>query len=114
MSTPNAKLQNLSTTANNSPTLSTVNKYDNDSMISAPNPELFNLNMSEQSQPLFAAIKKHVAENVAPMLEEYHSYDEGKENIWTYHPRQLELLEGAKDKAKAAGLWNFFLPNSET
>ena len=114
MSNPNAKQRDLHSTAESQPKLSSVGKQDVDSLISAPNPELFNLNMSEESQPLFAAIKKHVAENVAPMLEEYHSYDEGKENIWSYHPRQLELLEGAKDKAKAAGLWNFFLPNSET
>ena len=26
---------------------------------------------------------------------------------------ELELLEGAKNKAKASGLWNFFLPHSE-
>jgi len=32
---------------------------------------------------------------------------------WSGHPRQLELLEGAKNKAKASGLWNFFLPDSE-
>jgi hypothetical protein len=29
-------------------------------------------------------------------------------------PRQLELLDGAKAKAKASGLWNFFLPDAET
>ncbi|MAJ81000.1 MAG: hypothetical protein CMK30_06720, partial [Porticoccaceae bacterium] len=112
MSNPNAKFRDLNNTAESQPKLSSVGKQDVDSLISAPNPELFNLNMSEESQPLFAAIKKHVAENVAPMLEEYHSYDQNKEDIWSYHPRQLELLEGAKDKAKAAGLWNFFLPNS--
>ena len=94
MSNPNAKFRDLNNTAESQPKLSSVGKQDVDSLISAPNPELFNLNMSEESQPLFAAIKKHVAENVAPMLEEYHSYDESKEDIWSYHPRQLELLLG--------------------
>ncbi len=32
---------------------------------------------------------------------------------WTYTDEQLALLEGVKDKAKANGLWNFFLPDSD-
>ena len=31
----------------------------------------------------------------------------------TTPPGQLELLEGAKQKAREAGLWNFFLPNAK-
>ena len=46
--------------------------------------------------------------------EEFYKLNEGKANPWEYHPRQLELLEAAKDKARAAGLWNFFLPDAET
>jgi len=59
------------------------------------------------------AVKKHIAENVEPITEEFHSLEKGKADRWSWHPRQLELLEGAKDKAKASGLWNFFLPDSE-
>ena len=33
---------------------------------------------------------------------------------WSYAPGQLELLDGVKAKAKANGLWNFFLPDAET
>jgi len=36
------------------------------------------------------------------------------EDPWSYHPRQLELIEQAKQKARDAGLWNFFLPNAKT
>jgi len=78
------------------------------------NPELFDLTMSAEAQPLLDAVKKHIAENVDPITEEYLKLQEEKEDRWTYHPRQLELLEGAKSKAKKAGLWNFFLPDAES
>ncbi|MFI4976686.1 MAG: acyl-CoA dehydrogenase family protein [Caulobacterales bacterium] len=75
--------------------------------------ELNNLAMSKESQPLFEAVKKHIAENVAPITEEFYRLGEGRKDRWSWAPGQLELLEGAKNKAKASGLWNFFLPNSE-
>jgi len=77
------------------------------------NNDLFNLAMSEQAQPLMDAVQKHIAENVEPITEEFFALNAEKEDRWSWHPRQLELLEGAKDKAKASGLWNFFLPDSE-
>ncbi|MGA1371460.1 MAG: acyl-CoA dehydrogenase family protein [Pseudomonadales bacterium] len=76
--------------------------------------DLFNLAMSAEAEPLMDAVKKHIAENVDPITEEFFELDEQKTDRWSWHPRQLELLEGAKNKAKAAGLWNFFLPNAET
>jgi acyl-CoA dehydrogenase len=78
------------------------------------NNDLFTLAMSERAQPLMDAVKKHIKENVEPIVEEFNSLEKGKVDRWSWHPRQLELLEGAKNKAKASGLWNFFLPDSET
>jgi len=75
---------------------------------------LFNLAMSEKAQPLLFAVKKHIVENVDPIVEEFYALDKGKTDPWIYHPRQLELLDGAKKKAKESGLWNFFLPDAET
>lgn len=75
---------------------------------------LFNLAMSEKAQPLMYAVKDHIEKNVAPITEEFFQLQNGKEDRWTWHPRQLELLEGAKTKAKESGLWNFFLPDNET
>ncbi|HEY2047781.1 MAG TPA: acyl-CoA dehydrogenase family protein [Caulobacteraceae bacterium] len=75
--------------------------------------ELNNLGMSKEARPLFEAVKRHIAENVAPISEEFHRLGEGRADRWSWAPGQLELLQGAKDKAKAAGLWNFFLPTSE-
>lgn len=76
--------------------------------------DLFQLAMSEEARPLMDAVKKHIAENVDPITEEFIALNEKKENRWSWHPRQLELLDGAKAKAKASGLWNFFLPDDET
>ncbi len=76
-------------------------------------PELFNLAMSAQAQPLMDAVKKHISENVEPISEEFSRLQDEKKDRWTWHPRQLELLDGAKKKAKESGLWNFFLPDSE-
>ena len=76
--------------------------------------DLFNLAMSEEAQPLMDAVKKHIRDNVEPIQEELARLHAEKEERWSWHPRQLELLEGAKKKAREAGLWNFFLPNAET
>lgn len=76
--------------------------------------DLNNLVMAEEAQPLFDRVKKHIDENVEPIVEEFYSLNEGKEDRWSWHPRQLELLDGAKQKAKDSGLWNFFLPDAET
>ena len=77
-----------------------------------PSLKMNDLEMSEASVPLFEAVKKHIADNVVPIQEEYDALGATLEDRWTFHPRQLELLEGAKQKAKEAGLWNFFLPES--
>ncbi|GAB1263251.1 acyl-CoA dehydrogenase family protein [Aurantivibrio infirmus] len=79
-----------------------------------PNNDLNNLSMSEKARPLLNAVIKHIEDNVKPIEEEFYRLAEGLEDRFSYHPKQLELLEGAKAKAKAAGLWNFFLPNAET
>ena len=76
--------------------------------------ELNNLVMSESARPLLEAVKRHIAENVEPITEEYYRLGEGRADRWSYAPGQIELLDGAKARAKAAGLWNFFLPDAET
>ena len=81
----------------------------------APRPdldaELNNLAMSKAAQPLFDAVTKHIDENVALMADEFYRLGEGRKDPWSWAPGQLELLEVAKNKAKASGLWNFFLPS---
>ena len=76
--------------------------------------DLNNLAMAEEAVPLLEAVKKHIAENVDPISEEFHRLGRGREDRWSWAPGQLELLDGAKAKAKESGLWNFFLPDAET
>ena len=76
--------------------------------------EMNNLEMSDKAKPLLAAVIRHIEENVAPITEEFYRLGEGRADRWSYAPGQLELLDGAKKKAKESGLWNFFLPNAET
>ena len=75
--------------------------------------DLFQLAMSKEAEPLMDAVKKHIADNVEPIQEEFSALEKEKEDRWSWHPKQLELLESAKQKAKDSGLWNFFLPDTE-
>ena len=79
-----------------------------------PPADLQDLSMSEGAKPLLEAVKRHIAENVEPIVEPFHRLGEGRADPWSWAPGQLELLEGAKRKAKEAGLWNFFLPDAQT
>lgn len=79
-----------------------------------PQDALNDLRISEKAVPLLNHVKRFIAEVVQPMSVEFHRLGEGKTDIWSYAPGQLEVLEAAKDKAKAEGLWNFFLPDAET
>lgn len=78
------------------------------------NPDLYDLTMSDEAQPLLDAVKKHIQENVDPIVEDFNRYGAERENRWEHHPKQIELLDGAKAKAKESGLWNFFLPDADT
>ena len=75
---------------------------------------LYNLGMSEAARPLLDQVTAFVADEVEPITEEFFRLGEGREDRWSYAPGQLELLDGVKAKAKANGLWNFFLPDAET
>jgi acyl-CoA dehydrogenase len=77
-------------------------------------PAMYNLAMSEGVVPLYEAVKNFIANEIDPITEEFYRLGKGRKEHWGYGEGQLELLQGVKDKAKANGLWNFFLPDSET
>jgi acyl-CoA dehydrogenase len=72
------------------------------------------LRMSEGVRPLYEAVVAFIASEVEPITEEFHRLGEGRADRWSWGEGQLELLEGAKAKARELGLWNFFLPDAET
>ncbi|MGA9278069.1 acyl-CoA dehydrogenase family protein, partial [Ilumatobacter sp.] len=76
--------------------------------------DMYDLRMSDSVRPLYEQVKTFIREEVAPMSEEFFKLGETRTDRWSYAPGQLELLEEVKDKAKANGLWNFFLPDAET
>ncbi len=76
--------------------------------------DLNDLSMSKAARPLLDAVIKHMRENVDPITEEFYRLGENRSERFSYAPGQLELLNEAKQKAKSNGLWNFFLPDSET
>lgn len=75
--------------------------------------QLYNLAMSQGARPLLERVKIFISEEVNPMSVEFEKFEADKTDRWSYAPGQLELLEGVKSKAKANGLWNFFLPDSD-
>jgi acyl-CoA dehydrogenase len=76
--------------------------------------ELHDLAMSESARPLLDQVKSFIVNEVEPVADEFYRLGEGRADRWSFAPGQLELLEGLKDKAKANGLWNFFLPDADT
>ena len=65
------------------------------------------LGITERLKPVLAAVKTMVAEEIAPLDAEFLAeVDVG--DRWQFTPRQTEILEGLKARAKAAGLWNFW------
>jgi acyl-CoA dehydrogenase len=77
-------------------------------------PEMYDLAMSAKVRPLYDAVTAFIKTEIDPITAEFHRLGEGRAEHWGYGEGQLELLDTVKAKAKAAGLWNFFLPDAET
>jgi len=65
-----------------------------------------NFEYTEKSKSLQEKLKQFIAENIAPVEEEVEAFHRDPANAWKRWPG----LEGIKQKAKDAGLWNLFLP----
>src|SRR5215475_8825248 len=76
--------------------------------------EMFDLRMSDGAKPLLAKVNAFIRDEVDPITLRFFQLGEGRPERWSWAPGQLELLDAVKKKAKASGLWNFFLPDAET
>ncbi|WP_170522617.1 acyl-CoA dehydrogenase family protein [Ruegeria arenilitoris] len=74
------------------------------------------MNMSfvlrEENRALLERVRDMIRNEIMPLEEEYQA-EINKGDRWQYTGRQAEILEGLKAKAKAAGLWNFWLTDSD-
>ncbi len=64
------------------------------------------------TRDLLDRVATMIRDEVMPLEEEY-AAEIAKGDRWTYTDRQTEILEGLKTRAKAAGLWNFWLTDSD-
>ena len=64
---------------------------------------------SSKTKELIAKVDRFLQDNLYPVESELQQSIDNAENRWSIPP----LLEDLKSRAKAEGLWNFFLPDSE-
>lgn len=73
------------------------------------------LGITERVRPLIEQVRQMVETEIAPLDIEFHhevgSHPSG--DRFQHTPRQLEILEQLKAKAKERGLWNFWLTDSD-
>ncbi|MEX0365926.1 MAG: acyl-CoA dehydrogenase family protein [Ruegeria sp.] len=68
--------------------------------------------MRDENRKLLDRVAAMVRDEIMPLEEEYQA-EIGKGDRWQYTERQAEILEGLKAKARAEGLWNFWLTDSD-
>jgi acyl-CoA dehydrogenase len=70
-----------------------------------------NLGITNRLKPILEQVSAMIRDEISPLDEEFLAeVDVG--DRWQYTARQTEILEGLKDRAKAANLWNFWLTDS--
>lgn len=68
--------------------------------------------LREENRALLQRVTEMIRDEVMPLEAEYQA-EINKGDRWQYTERQAEILGGLKDRAKAAGLWNFWLTDSD-
>ncbi|MDJ0629491.1 MAG: acyl-CoA dehydrogenase family protein [Rhodobacter sp.] len=73
------------------------------------------LGITDRARPLIEAVRTMVTDDIAPLDAEFQA-EVGKHpsgDRFRHTDRQLEILEGLKQKARDRGLWNFWLTGSD-
>jgi alkylation response protein AidB-like acyl-CoA dehydrogenase len=70
------------------------------------------LGISNNVAPLLEAVKRFMEEEILPLEHEYLA-EINVGDRWALTDRQVEIMGGLKEKARAKGLWNFFLTDGE-
>jgi acyl-CoA dehydrogenase len=71
------------------------------------------LGITKHLQPILEAVRDMVRNEIMPLDEEFLAEVGAKGDRWSYTPRQTEILEGLKAKAKERGLWNLWRTQSD-
>jgi acyl-CoA dehydrogenase len=71
-----------------------------------------NFGMRAENRKLLERVATMVRDEIMPLEAEYQA-EVATGDRWQYTARQTEILEGLKAKAKAQGLWNFWLTDSD-
>jgi len=71
------------------------------------------LGMSDRVRPLVEAVREMMQNEIMAADAEYHAEVGKAGDRFKFTDRQNEIREGLKAKAKKAGLWNFWLTDSE-
>ena len=66
------------------------------------------LGITDRVRPLIDAVRAMTRDEVIPLEDEYEAEIGRSGNRFQHTPRQLEILDGLKAKARGKGLWNFW------
>jgi len=71
-----------------------------------------NLGMTERLKPIHEQVAGMVRNEIIPLDEEFLAEVSKGADRWAFTPRQAEILDELKAKARERGLWNFWLTDS--
>ena len=71
------------------------------------------LGVTDKVRPLIAAVRAMVRDEIMPLEEEYHAEVGREGDRFKPTKRFIEIRESLKAKARAKGLWNFWLTGSD-
>ena len=71
---------------------------------------LFQLAMSEQMKPVLEQVVHFIETEIEPVTQKFYTAVNADDR-WALSAEQNDILNALKEKAKALGLWNFFLPD---